>query len=103
MKTTRSVAVLLSLVLLVTPLMAGAEPVERTAIVGGRLIDGLASQASTDAVVLVEGDTITAVGGRAIIPPGTRVIDLGSATILPGLIDTQVHPLRGSQIQRPSL
>jgi imidazolonepropionase-like amidohydrolase len=73
--------------------MAGAEPAERLAIVGGRLIDGLASEASTDAVVLVEGDTIAAVGGREIIPLGTRVIDLGSATLLPGLIDTHVHPL----------
>jgi imidazolonepropionase-like amidohydrolase len=77
MKTTRFAAILISLLLLVPHLPAGAESVERVAIVGGRLIDGLASRASTDAVVLVEGDTISAVGDRAIIPPGTRVIDLG--------------------------
>ena len=91
--TSRSAALLFSLVLLLPGPMVGAEPAERLAIVGGRLIDGLASEASSDAVVLVEGDTIAAVGGREIIPPGTRVIDLGSATLLPGLIDTHVHPL----------
>jgi imidazolonepropionase-like amidohydrolase len=73
--------------------MAGAAAADRLAIVGGHLIDGLAGEASNDAVVLVEGDTITAIGGREIIPAGTRIIDLGAATILPGLIDTHVHPL----------
>jgi imidazolonepropionase-like amidohydrolase len=73
--------------------VAGAAPAERVAIVGGRLIDGLAGKAGTEAVVLVEGETITAVGGREIIPPGTRTIDLGAATLLPGLIDAHVHPL----------
>jgi len=91
--TTKTAVLLFALLLLLPVPMAGAEPVERLAIVGGRLIDGLASEASMDAVVLVEGDTITAVGGREIIPVGTRVIDLGSATLLPGLIDTHVHPL----------
>ena len=76
--TSRSAALLFSLVLLLPGPMVGAEPAERLAIVGGRLIDGLASEASSDAVVLVEGDTIAAVGGREIIPPGTRVIDPGS-------------------------
>jgi imidazolonepropionase-like amidohydrolase len=87
------VAFLVSLALLIPQTAAGVKPGERLAIVGGRLIDGLASQASADAVVLVAGDTIAAVGGREIIPPGTRIIDLGAATILPGLIDTHVHPL----------
>ena len=93
MTTTRSVAFLWCLVLLVVPTMAGAAAADRLAIVGGHLIDGLAGEASNDAVVLVEGDTITAIGGREIIPAGTRIIDLGAATILPGLIDTHVHPL----------
>jgi imidazolonepropionase-like amidohydrolase len=47
-------------------------------------------------VVLVEGDKITAVGGNEVAaraPAGTQTIDLGSATILPGLVDTHVHTL----------
>ena len=42
-------------------------------------------------VVLIEGDRITGVGSNLAIPDGTRVIDLGSATLLPGLIDCHTH------------
>lgn len=51
----------------------------------GRLVD--------DAAVLIEGDRITAAGPRAgvAVPAGARRIDLGAATLLPGLIDAHVH------------
>jgi imidazolonepropionase-like amidohydrolase len=42
-------------------------------------------------VVLIDGDRITAVGSGLAITPGTRVIDLGGATLLPGLIDCHTH------------
>lgn len=42
-------------------------------------------------VVLIEGDKVTAVGSGLAIPAGTRVIDLGAATLLPGLIDCHTH------------
>lgn len=42
-------------------------------------------------VVLIEGDRVTAVGSGLAIPAGTRVIDLGAATLLPGLIDCHTH------------
>jgi imidazolonepropionase-like amidohydrolase len=42
---------------------------------------------------LVEGDQIIAVGDRSIIPPGADVIELGDATLLPGLINAHEHPL----------
>lgn len=41
--------------------------------------------------VLVEGDRIRAVGVSVDHPPGARIIDLGNATLLPGLIDAHVH------------
>lgn len=44
------------------------------------------------AVLRVEGDRLVAVGTRAdSVAPEATVIDLGAATLLPGLIDTHVH------------
>jgi imidazolonepropionase-like amidohydrolase len=42
-------------------------------------------------MVRVEGDRIAEVGSRLAVPAGTRVIDLGEATLLPGLIDLHTH------------
>jgi imidazolonepropionase-like amidohydrolase len=41
--------------------------------------------------VLVVGDRIRAVGVSVDHPQGARIIDLGDATLLPGLIDAHVH------------
>lgn len=41
--------------------------------------------------VLVEGNRIRAVGTSVEHPAGAKVIDLGSATLMPGLIDAHVH------------
>jgi imidazolonepropionase-like amidohydrolase len=41
--------------------------------------------------ILVHGDRIVAVGSAISRPAGTRVIDLGESTLLPGLIDAHVH------------
>jgi imidazolonepropionase-like amidohydrolase len=44
-----------------------------------------------NAVVLIEGERITAVGSNLPIPGGTKIVDLGTATLLPGLIDCHTH------------
>ena len=41
--------------------------------------------------ILVEGDRIRAVGTSVDHPQGAKIIDLGDATLLPGLIDAHVH------------
>jgi imidazolonepropionase-like amidohydrolase len=41
--------------------------------------------------ILVEGERIRAVGTSVEHPQGVKVIDLGDATLLPGLIDAHVH------------
>jgi imidazolonepropionase-like amidohydrolase len=51
-----------------------------------RLIDGV-SRVIPNAVVEVRGDRIVAVDGRS----GPVTYDLGSATLMPGMIDTHVH------------
>ncbi|MFQ5704756.1 MAG: amidohydrolase family protein [Gemmatimonadales bacterium] len=65
----------------------------QTAIVGAVLIDGNGGAQLSDAVVLVEGKRITAVGrrGSVSIPEGTRVIDATGKYVTPGFIDTNVH------------
>jgi imidazolonepropionase-like amidohydrolase len=64
-----------------------------SAIRVGRLFDSNAGRLVTDQVVLIDGDTISAVGPAASvkIPAGVRVIDLSGATVLPGLIDAHTH------------
>ena len=63
------------------------------AIKAGLLIDGLGREPIKDAVLLIEGNTITAVGPAASvkIPTGAKVTDAVSKTMMPGLIDTHVH------------
>ncbi len=41
--------------------------------------------------VLVEGETIVAVGPRLSAPPGARIIDADGLLVFPGLIDPHVH------------
>ncbi|MCX5386998.1 amidohydrolase family protein [Streptomyces sp. NBC_00083] len=59
-------------------------------LTSARLWDGTAATSRAHTGVLVEGDRITAVDARAP-GRGTRTLDLGNRTLLPGLIDAHVH------------
>lgn len=65
------------------------------AIVGVRLIDGLGGPPVEDAVVVVEGSRITAVGPRAAVevPSDAERFDAGGKTLMPGLIDAHFHSI----------
>ncbi|MFY1831443.1 amidohydrolase family protein [Myxococcus fulvus] len=65
----------------------------RIALRAARLFDGKRDKTLPDAVVLIEGSRIQAVGTGLPIPAGTRVLDLGDVTLLPGLIDAHSHLL----------
>jgi imidazolonepropionase-like amidohydrolase len=55
---------------------------------GANLADGTGTEPVREGVVVVEGERIAQVGGRA--PSGTE-LDLGGLTIVPGLIDAHAH------------
>ncbi|MGH9366869.1 MAG: amidohydrolase family protein [Thermoanaerobaculia bacterium] len=66
-------------------------PPTRTAVRARALLDVVAGRLVADPVVLIEGDRVQAVGSSLPIPSGTKVLELGDATLLPGLIDCHTH------------
>src|SRR5947209_20552119 len=71
--------VLLALLLLAQP----------TAVRATRMFDARRGAVVQPGLVVVEGERIVQVGGTA--PAGAKTIDLGDATLLPGLMDAHTH------------
>lgn len=58
----------------------------------GTLIDGLADEATTNKMVVIEEERIVAiVDGDAEVRPGAQLLDLSNKTCLPGLLNTHAH------------
>ena len=79
------------LLLLVASTTAVAAPPKTIVVKAARLYDGKSDQLVTPGVVVVQGNKIIALGAKATIPAGADVIDLGDATLLPGLMDAHTH------------
>ena len=64
-----------------------------TLVKAERLLDPRTGNVLTPAFVLIEGDKVKQVGSSSQIgvPSGAKIIDLGIATLLPGLIDSHTH------------
>ncbi|HEX9455812.1 MAG TPA: amidohydrolase family protein, partial [Candidatus Binatia bacterium] len=88
-------ATLLLLAVTLHPALSRAQRSAPIVIQGGTLIDATGQPPIEDAVIVVEGDRIKAVGKRGEIatPRGARVIDAKGKTILPGFIDGHCHLL----------
>lgn len=74
-------------------IVSAQAPKAMLAVIGGTLVDGHGGPPVDQAVVLVTGNRITAIGARdsLAVPRGATVVDAGGMTIMPGLIDGHVH------------
>jgi len=77
--------------------VAAQSPAPVTLVKAGRLLDPRTGNVLSPAAVLIENGKIKEVGSpsqvQAHAPGGVKIIDLGSATLLPGLIDSHTHLL----------
>jgi imidazolonepropionase-like amidohydrolase len=81
---------IISACLLLVGLTARAEKIS---LVGGTLINPANSQIVENAVIVIDGDRVAAVGSRKemAVPTGSRWVECNGKFILPGYIDTHVH------------
>ncbi|HWZ31457.1 MAG TPA: amidohydrolase family protein [Bryobacteraceae bacterium] len=74
------------LVTVLSPVLPAA-----TALQCGKLLDVSKAELISDAVILVDGPMVGAVGPGVTIPPGAIRVDLSNATCMPGLMDVHDH------------
>lgn len=64
---------------------------EDVVVRAARLWDGKSGAAVAPGMLRISGERIAEVGARLDVPAGASVIDLGDATLMPGLIDLHTH------------
>ncbi len=78
---------------------SSAAGVRQTFLRAARLFDGRARVEQP--TVVIGGGRIAAVeAGRVELPDGAELVDFGDGTLLPGLIDSHVHPVAGDWTPR---
>jgi imidazolonepropionase-like amidohydrolase len=77
--------------------VAAQAPAPATLVKAGRLLDPRTGKVLSPVAVLIEDGKIKEVGAPSQVQPhapaGAKTIDLGTATLLPGLIDSHTHLL----------
>src|ERR1700726_4558257 len=72
---------------------AAPSPAQFTLIKAARLLDPRTGNVLSPAAVLIQNNKISKVGVQVDAPADAKTIDLGGATLLPGLIDSHTHLL----------
>jgi len=85
---TRLLPVVAGILVLAWPSAARTQPI---LIKAGRLIDPSKGTASTNQQILVDGQTIKAVGTNIAAPANAKIIDLSDRSVFPGLMDAHTH------------
>ena len=67
---------------------------QATAIICGQLIDGISNESIPNAVITINGNKISEVGGSELLERTQTIVKL-SGTVLPGMIDAHCHPTIG--------
>jgi imidazolonepropionase-like amidohydrolase len=87
--------IFLSLAVYLLSAMASAQlsapPTRIIALRASRMLDVNSGSMVRDAVILIQDEKITAAGSSLKIPAEAQVVNLGDATLLPGLIDCHTH------------
>ena len=73
------------------PLAAQSLPAQVTVLRAARMNDGTGAAPIMPAMIRIEGERVVEVGTNVRIPPGAWVVELGDATLLPGLIEFHTH------------
>lgn len=75
-----------------TALFASQQPADPPIVLhAARLLEVDTGKVLAPGEVLIEGERIRAVGSAVEHPAGAKMIDLGDATLMPGMIDAHVH------------
>jgi imidazolonepropionase-like amidohydrolase len=101
---TTKIAVTTTITIFLWSLVASAQLY--TAFVGATLFDGTGADPVEDAVVVVLGDRVAAVGPRdsVTLHESTRVVDVAGKFIVPGLVDAHIHYFQsGGLYTRPDV
>ncbi len=64
---------------------------QMTAIRAGKIVDPETGKTEINQVILIDGDTIKAIGANLEIPKDARTIDLSGKVIMPGMFDAHTH------------
>jgi len=76
-------------------LCAASASAQVIVVKAGRLVDPDSGTVLTDQTIVIRDHKIAEVGKGLAVPPGAKMIDLSSMTVLPGLIDCHTHVADG--------